>query len=233
MDRVNAWLGAADLSCYAIGEDGAEITDDDRFLRRIFNNGSLEAGGRLFGGFWQRLSKKRRLTDVLIDGEAPVALDFGQMAPRIAYGLVGATPPVGDLYCVAPFERNREGIKPVLNALLASETWPKRFPMGTRSGFPKHVSIDDVLEAIRQGHSALVPLFGTGACHRIFFLESQVLVAALLKLIDRNVVALPIHDCILVPRSEMDTGRTAMLASFREIVGIDGVVEEEGVSNAV
>src|SRR5262245_38071374 len=103
MDQVNAWLAAADLSCDYVGEDGVEITDDARYLRRIFNNGSLEAGGRLFGGFWQRLSKERRLTEVLIEGEPPLALDFGQMAPRIAYSLDGARPPDGDLYRVHPF----------------------------------------------------------------------------------------------------------------------------------
>jgi hypothetical protein len=227
MDRINAWIAAADISCYFARDDGREVTDDDRFLRRIFNNGSLEQGGRLFGGFWQHMGKAQRLSEIFIEGELVVALDFGQMAARIAYGIVKATPPPGDLYSVPPFEFFRKGIKAVLNALLASDRMPERFPMGTRSAFPSAATIADVIKAISQRHPALVPLFGSGACHQIFFLESEVLIATLLRLIDLGVVALPIHDCLLVACSKKHFVRRVMLEVFREKTGVHGEVEEE------
>jgi hypothetical protein len=216
----------ADIACYfPKGEE--EVTSDDRFLRRIFNNGSLEAGGRIYGGFWQGITKEERLSEIRIQGEPVVALDFGQMAPRIAYGLIGASPPHDDLYRCPPFQAYRDGVKAVLNALLSSDGWPKRFPMGTRAKFSRNATITDVVKAISDRHPALVPLFATQVCYRIFFVESEILVATLLRLMDLGVVALPIHDCILVGVSKGSLARQVMLETFVQHTGVDGMVEEQ------
>ena len=86
---------------------GSHDDDDDhpvdlsqRQLRRVFNNGSFNQGGRLFGGFWMELKKERRREDLRIGGLAIAELDYGQMALRLLYGMRGATPPEGDLYAI-------------------------------------------------------------------------------------------------------------------------------------
>lgn len=223
MDQINTAIAAVSLS--------SPFGTDQRFLRRIFNNGSIDQGGRLYGGFWQGLSKEQRLWGVRIDDEPIVALDFGQMAVRIAYSFVGATPPTDDLYRVPRFEFHRKGIKAVLNAMLSSDQVPMRFPMGTRSLFHRSTKVGDVVQAIRRRHPALDPLFATAACHRTFNVESNILVGVLLRLIDAGVTALPIHDCLLVARSRKGITRKTMLDVFQEHTGIEGVVEEEGESD--
>lgn len=220
MDRINAAIAAANIS--------SPYEDDRCSLRRIFNNGSIECGGRLYGGFWMDLSKEQRTWGIRIDDEPVVALDFGQMSVRIAYSFVKATPPTDDLYRVPLFEFHRKGIKAVLNAMLASEEVPKRFPANTRPLFRSSTKIVDVVEAIRRRHPALDPVFGTSACHRIFLVESNILIAVLLRLIDIGVPALPVHDCLLVATSMKDIAKATMLDVFRDHTGIEGVVEEEG-----
>ncbi len=70
------------------------VDSNDRRLRRIFNNGSFEEGRRLFGGFWQPLKKTERAEGLIIEDEAVASLDFGQMTPRILYGMAGVFPSV-------------------------------------------------------------------------------------------------------------------------------------------
>ena len=54
-------------------------THQDRSLRRIFTKGCFDHGGRLFGGFWQELSKTARFDGLVINDEDIVELDYGQM----------------------------------------------------------------------------------------------------------------------------------------------------------
>lgn len=94
MDEINAWIAETDLSWWG-DEEEAKVDLGKRFLRRIFNNGSFEAGGRLYGGFWQSMEKDIRLDGVLIDDQPVVSLDFAQSALRMAYAEVGAELPPG------------------------------------------------------------------------------------------------------------------------------------------
>ena len=95
---INTWLANADLYC-----DLSEINTQDRYLRRIFNNSDFAQGGRLYGGFWQRMSSQDRQENILIDGDCVVELDYGQMSLAMLYGIAGKTPPEGDLYDLSAF----------------------------------------------------------------------------------------------------------------------------------
>ena len=108
---------------------------NERLLKRVFNNGQFDQGGRLFGGFWQNMKKEARLDQILIDGMDIVELDYSQAAVMIMYGLVGVNPSFEDAYLLPGLEHNREGVKKVLNAMTQSPKPLQRFPAGTRSMF--------------------------------------------------------------------------------------------------
>lgn len=80
---------------------------------------------------------------------------------------------------------------------------------------------------IQRHHSAIAPLFGGGLGLRYMFQESQAMAKALLRLIDNNVVALPIYDCVLVPLSAVPLAKSVMEQAFMEAVGVPGVVDVE------
>lgn len=100
MTKINEWLAGANIVCTGSTKAGEEHDAGDRWLKRVFNNASLEQGGRLYGGFWMKMNAEDRLRDIYINEEPVVGLDFGQCAVRIAYGRVGVEPPAGDLYRV-------------------------------------------------------------------------------------------------------------------------------------
>lgn len=228
MKLINEWLANADIGCEPLDDDNP-IDESDRMLKRIFNNGSFESGGRLFGGFWQGLKKTDRKSLITINGQSITTLDFSQTAPRIAYSMVGVVPPLADAYAI-PFystPKNRKSVKQVFNALLYSDKPLTRFPKGTRDGFEKDISFNTLLTKINETHRPIAPLFGTGTGLKIMFIESQVLIKALLECMNKNIVALPVHDALIVAKSDFETTKEIMLRAFRDITGMDGQVEEE------
>ena len=54
------------------------ITGRNHFVRRVFNNGSWELGGRFYGGWWQQISKELR-PDIMINDNPVVEIDFTAM----------------------------------------------------------------------------------------------------------------------------------------------------------
>jgi len=81
-----------------------------------------------------------------------------------------------------------------------------------------------IVEIIRNAHPKIAAYLGTEIGHRIQFIESQIMVGVLLKLRAIKVVALPIHDALLVPASNADQARTVMLSEFKRHTGIEGRV---------
>lgn len=224
MQQINLWLAQADISYV-----GAEEVDlGQRYLRRIFNNGSLQEGGRLYHGFWQNMSKKDRADYLRIEGAPVVSLDFAQMSVRTAYALVRIEPPDGDLYELPGVSGDREGVKLVFNALLASTKMLSRMPQGARPHFAKHETVHSVVAGISRRHPALVPFFRKGQAHALMNLESQIIVEALLRLKDRGVVALPVHDCILVADHRMEVAKRALEEASKDVLGQQLRVEVEG-----
>ncbi len=224
---INDWLDEAEIDFdEALWPGGKPVDTLDRRLRRVFTLGRFDHGGRLFGGFWQALSKRQRLEGLSIDGEDVVELDYGQMNPRIVYGLNKAQPPAGDAYSVPGYEAHREGVKKVMNAMLFATKRLTRMPRGVRKTFEGRQRVEDVMTAIEQAHPAITSSFFTGLGHRAQFIESQVLVDVLLSLRASGIHALPIHDSVIVGRSNKDKAREVMLSSFFKVTGVPGVVEE-------
>jgi hypothetical protein len=181
----------------------------------------------LFGGFWQNLSKAQRRRGITIGGEAVATLDYAQMAPRTLYGLAGIEPPQDDAYILPGLESHRDGVKRVFNSLLFTDKPLKRFPQDTRRLFPPFVRLEQVVQRIQTRHHPVSHLFCIGIGFKLMFIESQCLIDVLLSLIDRSIVALPVHDAVIVPVSAVGTAKTSMLETFRRYTGMEGSVEEE------
>lgn len=227
VDEINDWLTSADLSFDPTGlpwpQPGVDL--QARRLRRIFTQGRFSSGGRLFGGFWQQLKKEERLHGLRIADEQTVELDYGQVSPRLLYGMKGLTVSAeDDLYHVARFAERRSGIKKVMNAMIFSTEPLARFPAETKALFHRNDKIAHVTSSIEERHPAIADLFYQGHGHEIQFVESQVLISVLLRLKKQGIVALPIHDAIMVPSSKAELATHIMLEAFSAIGGVKASV---------
>ncbi|MDC0138744.1 hypothetical protein N8307_05195 [Planktomarina temperata] len=196
MTDINAWLDTADISC-----SHPQVDPAHRRLRRIFNNSDFAQGGRLYGGFWQAMSSDERQEHILIEGDCCVELDYGQMSLAILYGLTGTKPPEGDLYDLSaegiPTDY-RKGIKTVIQALINSSKVPTKMPKGVRKLIPSRYTIKDILEAVARKHPAIYPQMTSGIGMQLFRKESDILVDVLETLRSEGIVALPVHDAVIV-----------------------------------
>ena len=70
-----------------------------------------------------------------------------------------------------------------------------------------------------EAHPALAPMIERGLGFRLMFIESQILVAALLKLAAQGAPALPLHDGLLCAKSKADIVREAMREASKAVTG--------------
>jgi hypothetical protein len=185
---------------------------------------SLEYGGRLFGGFWQNMDKRQR-QHIRINGERVVELDYGQMAPRLAYAMAGAAPPPDgeDLYFLPEVveevgEACRDGVKRGFNALLwGTGRWNDEIT----ALLPRTWPASRFRNALAERHPAIAGFLNRERTsgHLLSRMESDIIVAAMLACIGRGITALPIHDAVLVPASSAFAVMEIMKATALTIAG--------------
>jgi len=213
---INDWLEQADIEC-------DQTATHDRHLRRIFNNTDFRQGGRLYGGFWQSMKGLDRLCSIMIDDDSTVELDYGQIGLLLLYALEGCKPPTGDLYDLSEHglpASCRPGIKKVTQAAINAAKPLSRMPQGARKTIPKRISLARVMNAIQQRHPEIVHRFGEGIGMHIMRLESDILVEVLLTLKDQQIVALPVHDAVLVNAHHEQEVTQVMIEVFQEHTGL-------------
>ncbi|MER9935128.1 hypothetical protein [Mesorhizobium sp. M0088] len=225
MEEVNTFLATQRLELQGNRQAGFRLTR--RFtLRKVTDPHTFNLHGRLYGGFWESMPKSLR-GDLRINGEPIADLDFASMFPRLAYSLVGAEPPEGDLYALPGLEGHRAGVKAGFAAMLSSSNEMTRLPSDVKDALPVGWTGRRFAEAIGLKHPALVPLFGMDIAMDLMFTESSILVAVLLRLARMGIAALPMHDGIMVAARHCEAAKKAMLerAAARSRVSIPVVVK--------
>ena len=217
--EINRFLSTADIKFF-----GEIRTQKDRQIRRYFNT-TFSRGGRLFGGIWQNSSKVAR-GGFTINGEECVEVDYQACGLRLAYARVGL-----DMTRVFPKDPykyigyERAGVKQMISAMLCSNSKMKAFPKDVRKnlGVSKHVKVGEVTDSIEKRFADIAHLFYSGVGLELMHIESEVLINALLRLKSKGVVALPIHDCVVVAESDQEAAKEEMLKAFKEVSGQFGV----------
>ena len=96
----------------------------------------------------------------------------------------------------------------------------------------KSMRIADVRASILARHPDLATVIERGIGLRLMFTESSILVAVLLALLraSPSIVALPIHDAILVQRRHAGHAARVMREEARRVTGYDLPVSIDGAS---
>lgn len=253
--QVNAFLASADMAFLRDGLT-PHVDAHERLLKRRFvllkgdTEPRWDRGGRLFGdGFWLNLASGRR-AHIRIGGEAVADLDFSSMFARLAYAHLGVEPPLGDLYAIPGLEGYRSGVKLAFNILLFDgkgqrRKWPEVMGIGLgsdadakRDPGSKAARFDGLLPAgwsdpqrlrktILEKHPALGKAFGRRLGYGLMLTESRVLTAVLAELMERGIVALPLHDGLLCAQSRKQEAAEVMRRIAIEVTGAAIPVEEK------
>ena len=176
-------------------------------LYRTFNNASFDQGGRLYGGWWIGAPKYVR-SKITIDGNPTVEADYSGCAIRMLYHEKGIDYR-DDPYLIEPLvayaERNglapdhyREGVKLLMQALINGDE--DGVPERTRiKDFTfKPFSRPDVRTMIEQAHPGIADAFGARSGLRLQRDDSDLALSIISNLMNRAILALPVHDSFLV-----------------------------------
>jgi hypothetical protein len=254
--RVNAFLASADIEFIDDGLS-PHVDPHERLLKRRFvlplgeHAERFDRGGRLFGGFWTNLESSRR-RNIRIEGEPVADLDYSSMFARLAHTYIGAVPPSGDLYAIPGLEDYRSGVKLAFNIFLfdrqgSRRKWPKDemgIGVGTDADAQKASPNSEAArfegllpagwestlrlrKAILDKHPALGKAFGRRLGYGLMFAESRVLMAVLEELMQRGIVALPLHDGLLCAQSRKEEAEEVMRSKAIEVTGAAIPVEEK------
>ena len=143
------------------------------------------------------------------------------MGPRFLYGACRTRTTTEDCYGISGYERHRNGIKNVFNAMTFADKQMKRFPKGVKQMFKEDIRFHEVSDAIQRYHSGIAHKFYVGIGHYIQYLESQIIIKVLLGLKDRGIHALPIHDAVVVGRACVDMSRQFMEQVFLDMTNVE------------
>ena len=240
VQRVNRFLANApfwfrdEAGPLGLDSNGAQVDPNRRTVRRIFNNAEWTDGGRLYDGTWETMRRADRFRLLRIgsarhpEGEPVCNVDFRSLNPVLCYVLAGLPVPEGDLYDIRGDGGCRAGFKILLNAMLFAAVRFRQMPAEAKKAFPPGTVTQEVVAAIERYHAPIAHRFWTGYGHRLANVESAILIDALQDLNRQGVTALPLHDSVLVARSEGERARSALEAAFagfsekhRAAVGID------------
>jgi hypothetical protein len=200
-------------------------------LRRIFNNGSWQQGGRFYGGFWENMPRAERVY-LCIDGHRTVELDYSSLHISLLYNRVGQRL-TKDAYAydagvVGPL---RSHAKTLMLAMINASTRRKAIyaAMEDIAGEAdeeirkeySYPGLAEVADRLADYHPDIAEFLNSGIGVELQFIESQIMAQVMKHFASRDRVVLPVHDSIIVDiRDEMEADGV-MAEAYRSITGYD------------
>jgi hypothetical protein len=192
-------------------------------LRRIFSRGSLEKGGRFYGGWWQGIPSIHR-PHIRIDGYKTIEVDYSSMSLRIIYAQRGINmPPEDDLYDIglpdwlANNDPRRKPIKIYVNAILNDETGS--FCLSKEEQKSVGVGQEELKDRVFNRHSLISDLFNSGEGLNAQFIDSQIAEFVMMEMMRDEFLVLPIHDSFIVRLGHRAFIHDTMQTAFKHFTG--------------
>jgi hypothetical protein len=203
-------------------------------FRRSFTH-SLRLGGRLYAvgaDSYQGMTEAERAA-ITLNGEGAVEVDVRSSQLSIFLAITGAQRlPAGDLYDCPGVAREvaKEWCVQNLGAGRHLRSWGRNTPAAIKlvsfstvraAMIAKYPALTNPQAAVPRAILADLPedKRGWGAGQYLVWRESEIIWAALMNLKARGVVALPVHDSIIVPKSAEAMTREALTAASTAALG--------------
>ncbi|GHH05890.1 hypothetical protein [Pseudodonghicola xiamenensis] len=204
--------------------DGREFA----WSRRIFNNGRLDHGGRIYGP-WQTAPEEERLAST-INGFDVCEIDLKASYPSIInaaldYGYDLGPDPYSTIRFIQSNKELRKLAKDLVSAHICSKSGLSRFPKGIRKkhSLKRTDKLSDYMNDIFDALPFLRGVHSRGI--NWMYIESELIVATLESLALKGIPAYPVHDSIICKKKDQDiavtTLREKMIESFGEYIHLD------------
>ena len=198
-------------------------------LRRIFSRGSFKKGGRFYGGWWQFIPSEYR-PFITINGLPTVELDYSEIHPRIMYQEANLSPPDGDLYDIGlrfdgisynkdrePYKSKRKVIKTYINALINDDRG--NYKLNSEQIEVICMNTAQLEALVLKKHPIIKDIKGKGHGLRYQFIDSQIAEKVMMKLLDKDILCLPVHDSFICQEHHLSELENAMNEAYVEVLG--------------
>jgi hypothetical protein len=214
------------------------INQNDKFVRRVFNNSSWQKGGRFYGGWWQRCPKDYR-HEIVLDGFVTQEVDYSGIHVVLMYALEGIDywkDFVDDPYNVERPEIINEAIDfrklcKTLFLISINSTDEKScfqaFRSEAESGSLEKRLTDDklgaVLSALCTKHDPIKHKIASGAALDLMYQDSKITAEIIKYFTGEGVPILTIHDSYIVPFGYDKILMRKMKEAFAKVAGVKNV----------
>jgi hypothetical protein len=209
-----------------------KINKHNKFVRRVFNNGSWEDGGRFYGGWWQGIPSELR-DNILINGRSIVEIDYSGLHIVLLYQLEGIdywSDAKADPYQLDGWEKSermRDFLKQVLLSAINSPSMmstTKAVQMEINFNKEDHgwiqeesISIEEIVLLFIDRHAPISQYFSSGHGVKLQNIDSRIAEYVINRLTMEDIPVLCIHDSFIVNLEYQDLLRSLMIEGFREV----------------
>jgi hypothetical protein len=189
--------------------DGRLIRITPLVLRRIFNRGRWDCGGRAYGQF-QQLPKLVR-SQLLLESHPVCEPDYSAIHPHLIYADRDLRL-VGDPYDLEGFERSQ--CKLAFNVAINSKSTNATIGALVHDQQMTREQAKKILHELKFKHRLIADIFCSDAGVRFMKLDSELILAVTVRCLDLGIAALPVHDSLIVPEAYGQIAAGIMVDEF-------------------
>jgi len=204
-----------------------------RYLKRVFNNSSLEQGGRFYGAWWQSIPSEYRSL-ISLNGDYVVELDYSTIHMHLLYALSKATCPLEDHYIFGRLTKDfRSQTKKMMNILINAKSEDSAIKAAKdqelfKAGMPEGIdTIEAYVEEIYSYHDPIKKYFGTGYGVHLQFLDSQIALRVMQRMYPKP--CLPVHDSFVVRSRQEKKLNKVMNEEFTAVTSVKAGIKSESL----
>ena len=221
-----------------------KLTQDNKFVRRVFYRADWNLGGRFHGGWWQSIGEGWR-KQIYINDEATVEVDYSGLHVNLLYGLKGIQPPLEDHYEVEHLlldfstKEQRKIVKGVVLNAINATTIKKAFqayltnqPSDSkiRKLKLKHSHLQLLLDAFIEKHPCIEDALGADKGVELMKVDGRITAKVINHFTKKNIPILSIHDSYVIQHEHSGQLRKVMNKTVaEELDGLEIKLDQEGV----
>lgn len=217
------------------GDKMITLDRSEKFIRRIFNNSSWEAGGRYYGGWWQNIPKGWR-EHIRIDGSPVVEIDYSGLHIILLYGKenidywkeIGSDP--YELEDYKHLKDMRGLLKQLLLTLMNADSKGAaikaiRYEISQdkvkyKWFLDEGIAIEDLIDKFSETHKSIQKCFYEGLGVKLQYIDSRIAERVINQLTKEEIPVLCVHDSFIIAKEHKDKLYELMVDSFNEEIPI-------------
>jgi hypothetical protein len=204
---------------------------------RLHGRWYAQAASKADGAVYQPMKKVDRVSFIRIGGEEVAEMDVSASLLSILHGLRGQELPAGDPYAVEEFPRSvvKAWITTTIGKGRGTTRWGREADIATKvhkaaevraAVLARYPFLADLVWCLPADLRDVSPGPGAVVPHFLMGLEASALTVAMSTLRDQGVLALPMHDGLIVPRTAQEAARKALEAGYAAVAGVVAKVVE-------